>query len=438
MKLKVARSFEFILDNFSFEKSESQDKQGFVLEGGSGAAKTYDIIQFLMYYCEINRDKNKDILIFRQTYADLKKTALKDFIKILKMYNMYDIKNHTRSHPQGYNLFGNDIYFTGLDGIGSHGERHDVIWGNEGMELNFEDFKQLNQRCNEFFILDYNPSFTEHWIFDSIIPRKDTSFFRTTQLDNPFLPKGQRQEILAYEPYRPGSYYVEEDTIMHNGAVVDKNNQPPPHVENIDQGTADEFMWKVYGLGLRGSMKGQIFKYVTYIDEFPDMAFTYGLDFGFTNDQTALVKYAEDPKNIYMELLIYEPIDESVILDAMLTAVGVSQYVPITADSSDKYVSEKKGVVQMVRELYERGWEISKVSKTKGIMYWIQSMKGKKIHVIKNDLSHKFKKEQENYKFKEINGILINQPIDGWDHAFSAGRYAHMSHDLTSFSVSTN
>lgn len=439
MRLKVAVNFEFLLDNFSFEKSEAQDKQGFVHEGGSGSAKSYDIIQFLMYYCQMNEGKNKDILVFRQTYADLKKTILKDFVKILKMYELYDVKNHKKSHPQSYELFGNIWYFTGLDGVGSHGERHDIIWGNEGMELNFDDFRQLNQRCNEAFFIDYNPSFTDHWIFDNIISRKDTKFFRSTQLDNPFLPKGQRQEILAYEPWESGSYYIEDDTLMYNGTPITDTNQPPSNRLNIDSGTADEFMWKVYGLGLRGAMRGQIYKHVAYIDEFPrHLAFTYGLDFGFTTDPTALVKYAKEGRNVYLELLLYAPTETSEELHQALVALGISEYVPITADSADRYVSERKGVVQMVRELFDRGWEISKVSKTKGVTYWILDMKGYKIHIVMNDLVHHFKKEQQNYRWKEINGIQINQPIDGHDHAFSSGRYAHMSHDRTNIETDWN
>lgn len=438
MNLKVARNFEFILDNFSFEKSEAQEKQGFVLEGGSGSAKTYDIIQFLMYYCEINRDKGKDILIFRQTYADLKKTVLKDFIKILKMYKMYDVKKHTRSHPQSYDLFGNVIFFTGLDGMGSHGERHDVIWGNEGMELSFEDFKQLNQRCNEFFVIDYNPSFTEHWIFNNIIPRKDTKFFRSTQLDNPFLPSGQRQEILAYEPWESGSYHVEGDSIIHQGEAISKNNQPPPNIDNIEQGTAEEYMWKVYGLGLRGAMEGQIFKNVKYIDSFPDLAYTYGLDYGFTTDPSALTKFAKEGRNIYIELICYEPTETSNDLSNMMTALGVSRYVPITADSSDRFVSERKGVTKMTSELFDIGWEISKVSKTKSVMFWLLEMKDCKIHIVKNHLYEKAKIEVENYKMKEVNGILINQPEDKHNHMWDSARYAFMNHDFTNFSVTTN
>jgi len=431
MEIQVAKNFEFLLDNFEFDK---EDKQGFVFEGGSGSAKSYDIIQFLIYYCQINQSQGKDILIFRLTYADLKKTILKDFIKILKMYDFYDVNCHTRSHPQSYNMYGNMIYFSGLDGMGSHGERHDIIWGNEGMELDFEDWKQLNQRCTEMFITDYNPSFTVHWIYESLIPRPDTKFLKSTQLDNPFLPKGQRQEIMAYEPYEPGSYEVVNNTLMYRSNAISESNFPPPHPDNIESGTADEFMWKVYGLGIRGAMKGVIFTNVKYIEKFPNIAHTYGLDFGFTVDPTALVKYAEDERNIYLELLSYAPMESPYIIHDYMEEIGIEKNVPITADSSDKHTNDR-GSYEMVSELFNMGWSISKVSKTGSVMMWIGVMKQKRIHIVKNHFYHDFKKEQENYRLKEINGIAINQPIDKFNHAWDAGRYAKMSHDFNNLTT---
>jgi len=177
IELEVAANFEFLLKNFDFAKAAKQEKQGFVLEGGSGSAKTWDIIQFLIYYCQVNIDKNKDILIFRNTFSDLRKTIIKDFEKILRKYELFEPDKYRKSTPVSYNLFGNMIYFTGLDGAGAHGERHDIIWGNEGMELNFDDFRQLNQRCNEAFFLDYNPYYTEHWIYSNILTRQILSIF---------------------------------------------------------------------------------------------------------------------------------------------------------------------------------------------------------------------------------------------------------------------
>jgi len=137
-------------------------------------------------------------------------------------------------------------------------------------------------------------------------------------------------------------------------------------------------------------------------------------------DPTCLVKFAKEDKNIYLELLIYHPIPTPEELDVTLEAVGADQYTPITADSSDKYTSERKGSVHMVRDLFDVGWEISKVSKTKSVMYWLTKMKEYKIHIVRNDLYKYAKREQENYMFKKVNGILINQPEDKYNHFWDA------------------
>ena len=413
--LKAGANYDFLDKNFDYEKSKQQIKQVFLLEGGGGSGKTYDALQFIMTYCDNYFGWGKDILIGRDQYSDCKKTVLKDFIKILKMYGIYNKHNHTQSHPQTYTLYGNTIYFSGLNGIGSHGERHDVIYINEIMETQWQDVSQLNQRCNELLIGDYNPMYTIHWVYDKLEPRQDCKLFQSTQLMNAFLPRGQRAEILAYEPTHP------EDRKL-------PKKQRRPHPTNIKNGTADDYNWDVYGLGLRAAAEGLLFKYVNYIDKWPeDVAPVHGLDFGFTVDPSALVKVGETSTDIYLELSMYHPTETPEDIDDYAEAKGIDIKIPCEADSSDKYTGENKGTVEMVKSLREKGWNIRKVSKTKGIMYWLGMMKKKRINIIKNDLYYHAKKEQENYRLKTINGISINQPVDKFNHFWDGSRYGFMS-----------
>jgi PBSX family phage terminase large subunit len=390
-------NLEFLLNEFSFEKANAGIKQGFVLEGSSGSGKTFDIINFFLIYCQNNYNKNKDILIFREAFTDVRKTVLKDFEKILRMYNLYNPELHRKSTPVSFELFGNKMYFSGLDSMSSHGERHDVIWGNEGMELNFDAWKQLNQRCNECFITDYNPSYTDHWIFNSLITRPDTKFFHSTLLNNTFLPEGQRKEILSYEPT----------------------------AENIKNGTADDYMWKVYGLGLRSAPKGLIFPHVNWINEMPEGEYFYGLDFGFTNDPTALTKIYLQGNNLFVELLLYEPIDSAVALSDYLNEIKIPKGVTITADCSDKYND-----LEMVKDLRNFGWNVNKTSKAKGILYRLGLLKKHKINIVYNINA---KREQENYKWREINGINVNEPIDKFNHFWDSLGYGYMGKLKSSF-----
>jgi hypothetical protein len=187
-------------------------------------------------------------------------------------------------------------------------------------------------------------------------------------------------------------------------------------------------MWKVYGLGLRSAPKGLIFQNVTWIDEFPkDIKYVFGLDFGFTNDKTALTKVGLEGNNLYIELLFYEPIDNSPALSEVLFSLelnGLKQGIRITADCSDKYND-----TEMVKELKNLGHNIYKVNKGKGISWRIGMLKKHKIHLIR-DVN--LKREQENYKWREINGICINEPIDKWNHAFDSAGYAYIGGFLNS------
>jgi phage terminase large subunit len=390
MEMQTTRVFNSLAHAYFVEEKF----RGFVLSGGTRSSKTFSIMQFIILYCQQNMNKGKDILIARQHYADLKDTVLKEFIQMLQRYKIYDEKDHIRSHPQAYNLFGNIIYFRGLDAMGSHGEAHDVIWINEAFEAEFDAFRQLNQRLREFFIMDYNPYFTEHWILSSVVTRDDVWQNHSTMLDNRFLPKDTINEILRYDPSNP---------------------------ENVKNGTADDFMWNVYGLGLGSAPKGIIFPYVNWINEFPDgLNYWYGEDFGFTTDPSALVKIARDGMNLYLHEQIYTPTETSSILNEVMIAKGIEKHIPIIADSSDKFVSSKYGAQEMVKDLKKLGWNISKASKRGTRVEWIRKLKEFRLNIV---ATKNFKKEQQQWRWRTVNGMKINDPIDKYDHLWSAVFY---------------
>ena len=417
------------------ENINNPDVAGSILEGSSRSGKTWSSADKIIHICtEI--EVSCTINIYRQTYAEFKETLYEDFKRRL---DDFDLDNPFKrlQEVKSFKIGKNKITFIGCDRLGSkHGAGCDYAFFNEMMHIDNSVFDQVEMRCRKYWWGDYNPSATEHYIFDKVVTRRDVTFLRTTFLDNPHISPKERNKILSYEPWETNSYKVVDNEIIYNGLPVDENNQPPPNIDNIDQGTADEFMWKVYGLGLRGAMKGQIYKHVKWIDKFPEgVGYHYGVDFGFTSDPSTIVKYARVGKSIYKQLLWYAPTETANDMENALIHAGVTKYDPITADSSDKYTSEKKGTVQMVRDLQDRGWEIHKVSKTKGVTYWVLDVRDYTIHIVKDMTSDEgkkmyqaAKKEQENYKWQEINGIQINQPIDKWDHFWNGGRYAHMNH----------
>jgi len=411
-QLKAGINYAFLTQNYD---PDCIGKQGFVCQGSGGSGKTFDILYFILTYCRNNRNQGKRIFICRETYSACKDTVLADFLDILKENGMYDKGLHMESHPQKYFFEGNMISFGGRDNVSAHGKRNNLIYFNELLlDDNDKAYMQLNGRCKEVFIVDYNPIFTEHWVYDKVKKRSDVKFFKSTFLTCKYIPEGEREEKLGYEPTHPDDRHL---------PMAERR----PHPTNIENGTADEYMWRVYGEGEAAAAEGIIFQHVTWVDSIPThITISHAIDFGFTVDPCVIVRGGEDEKNIYLECLSYEPMETPEAIDDYAMAIGINRHTHTVCDSSDKYVSENRGAIEMKVGLEDLGWNIEKVVKTKSVMFWLQSMKKKKIHIVKNRFYSQVRKEKENYRMKTISGVAINQPIDKFNHFWDAGRYLHI------------
>ena len=398
-----------------YSQNKTEDNRIIICnEGSSRSSKTWDTFHLIYTFCDHNRNKGLEIFFLRETMIRCKDSILIDWIKFLKVICCKDyeyIKSPT------FTIYGNTIIFRGFDDD-AEGYPSDILFFNEALEIKKKNYDDLIMRCRKLAILDWNPKYTAHWCFD-LEGQDDVYFTRSTFRQNKHLEKAIVNGFHALNPFEENSTYVDNHKLMYNGREV----------SNIEQGTADLFRYKVYNLGLRGAMEGLIFPNVFYIDKMPDLAVTYGQDFGFTADPTVLVRYAQEGRNIYLEPLLYSPTETSDILIELYRQLELPLESIITCDSSDKHVSENNGTVEMVRSLRLAGYSARKVLKTMGLMFWILEMKKFKIHIIKNNLYKFVKKEAENYIFKEINGIKINQPKDDFNHFWDASRYAFMAYN---------
>jgi phage terminase large subunit len=361
-----------------------RDKRGIVLEGGSRSGKTWATIDFLIQLCAHNKFKGLTINIIKETYAGFKTTIYNDFAKRLTYLEIENPFATVRDVPS-FSLFGNRLNFIGADQASKfHGAGCDYFWINEAMDVQQTIFDQLEMRCKVAWILDYNPKFSMHWIFDKLEKRPDVLFFASTMLDNPFVSSAEKVKILSYEPTKI----------------------------NIDQGTADDYMFAVYGLGKRAAQTGLIFPYVTWIDRFPEQVerVWFGLDFGYTVDPTALVKIGVSGTNIYLEERLYNPVESADVLYNIISPV-INQSV-CWCDSADP---------GMIKDLQKKGLKCFPALKKQGsIQHGIDVMKRFKLNIVN---SPNFRKEQENYAWRTIQGIQVNEPIDQFNHLWDASRY---------------
>jgi len=362
-------------------------KRGVLLEGSSRSGKTWDSIDFLVYLCS-SVETSATINIIKETYNSFKTTLYDDFNRRLPDYGLRS-PFADRKEVSSFRLFGNKINLLGAEDESKfHGASCDYFWCNEMLDVSRQVFDQSEQRCRKFWWGDYNPKTTDHWVFNNVEPRADVGFLKTTFLDNPKISKAERLKILSYEP----------------------------NEENIRQGTADDYMWNVYGQGLRSAPEGLVFQHVNWIDKFPDNVekIYWGLDFGYTNSPSALVKVAVLGRDMFVECVFYSPTDSPMELVPILKEhCGNSD---VWADPSGR------GHIALLRREGLRVLATNTFPGSKKI--GISLMKGFKQNWVSGTA---LKKEQANYKYRTINGIKTDDPIDEFDHAIDAARMPVLS-----------
>ena len=368
-----------IQSNVVFKHLVNNDKKIIINQGGTRSGKTYNILLFIIfYYCL--RNTKKIITICRKTFPALRATVLRDFISILRKYDLYKEEYHNKSSSE-YSLFGNLIEFISLDQpVKVRGRKRNLLFINEANELFYEDWQQLLFRTSEKIILDYNPSEEYHWIYDKVKTRDDASFLKTNYLDNPFLEK----------------------------TLVDE-------IERLQY--TDEQYWQIYGLGEKGISKAVIFNYVEYNTIPSDAEFVaLGMDFGFTNDPTALVKIYKKDLNLYIEELLYR---------TMMTTNDIHNF--LKNNIIDQTIYADSAEPRIIEELRRMGWSIRPSLKGKdSINAGIDLLKRYKLHIHKD--SANAIQEFRNYKWKEDrSGKLTNTPEDKNNHITDAVRYATYS-----------
>lgn len=380
-----------MLSNYK-EHHASDNCLTFCNEGGSRSGKTFDAFDMIADFCIISR-RPLLIYILRDTLINCKDYTLVDFKEKMRLRGLYNSEKmlSENSRPE-YEINGSIIKFRGLDKMGEReGFTSDIIFINEVLSgVTKEQYESVTMRCKLFCILDWNPKYTKHWVFN-LQGQPNVFFTHTTFRDNQHAPKSVVERIKSYEPTP----------------------------ENIKNNTADAWRWKVYGLGERAAREGLIFDKVTWIKEFPkDIERTVlGMDYGFTNDPTALVKVGVRGNDLYLEKLFYTPvIDANILYDNIHQHFNKNTYC--YADSSDKYATNPTGQTQA---LQARGLPIIPAKKYNGsITDGISIMKNFNIFIVDSD---EFHSEQGAYVWDKVQGIPINKPIDEFNHLWDAARY---------------
>ena len=349
------------------------------IPGGTSAGKTIGIIQVLIDLAQ--RDKISCITsIVSESLPHLKKGAVRDFLDILEQHSYYDDNRWNKSDHTYTFETGSKIEFFSVDQPSKvRGPRRKRLFINEANNIPFETFEQLEIRTDGFVFMDWNPV-SEFWYYTEV--------------------KGKRSD-------------VEELTLTYK----DNEALSQSIIDSIEQRKNRVGWWKVYGLGELGEIEGKIYTGWQIIDEIPHQARLerYGVDFGYTNDPTAIVAiYYYNGGYIFDEITYQKGLLNKQIADILKNLKPVLTI----ADSAEP---------KSIDEIKSFGVSILGAEKGKdSVKYGISVIQNEQISVTKQSVN--LIKEYRNYLWQvDKNGRVLQEPEVLNNHALDSCRYAMTS-----------
>lgn len=365
----------------SIKKILNLKKRIKIIQGGTSAGKTFGILPILID--KAARIDGLEISVVAETIPHLRRGALRDFLKIMKWTNRY-IDEHFNKSLLRYEFHNGSVieFFSADDSSKLRGARRDILYVNECNNITFDAYNELSIRTKKEVFLDFNPT-TEFWVHKELKDEPDSDFIILTYKDNEALDQSIVEQIEKNRTKAETSAYWSN-------------------------------WWKVYGEGQIGSLEGVIFSNWKQIDKIPGEAklIGIGLDFGYTNDPTAVVEvYNWNGQRIINELCY-----QTGMLNSDIAKILPSN-IPIYADSSEP---------KSIEEIRRFGKTIRGVTKGKdSINYGIQVMQSQEYLVTSN--STNLIKELRGYIWDtDKSGTKLNKPIDYNNHGLDALRYHEM------------
>jgi phage terminase large subunit len=346
-----------------------------VHSGGTYAGKTFGILVALIYFLAKKKDANLKVRIIGQSVPELENGAHKDWRAICDLLPIAKLES---KQAKTYKIGTNLIKFMSVDTLGkAKSGKWDITFINEANHIDWEIADQLLLKSN-IKIIDFNPT-GRFWLHKHILPKIDIYepylLKRTTYKDNPSISEDKIREIESITDPSKRAAYVEGRLAQNPAAIFTE--------------------WS------------------TFTGNFPEGNYhMYHLDFGFTNDVTALGEICMYSGEVYCMEWIYETGLLTKQLHEKMQQLGIRRDIPIIADNIPKDIAELRAY----------GWKIIPAIKPK-VVQRVSLMQEYKYNV--HIGSENYQSELEQYKFLKDRrtGEFTNIPEDRNNHLLDGMGY---------------
>jgi phage terminase large subunit len=376
--------------------SLSNDTRYFVITGGRGSGKSFEVGRFTSL---LSFELGHKILYTRQTMTSAHLSVIPEFqekIDLLEMNNAFDVNKTEIKNKQT----NSEIIFRGIKtSSGDQTANLKSITGvttwvlDEAEELTDEStFDKINlsiriKNKQNRIILILNPATKEHWIY-----RK---FFEEAGVTEGF------NGVKGNTTYIHTTYLNNLDNLN-----IDFINE----IELIKENNPKKYEHQILG-GWLDKAEGVVFTNWKFGEFDNTLPYSFGADFGFSIDPSTLVKVAIDRKLkiIYVKELLYKPKLTTSEL-AIIYKQNVSGKELIIADSAEP---------RLIEEIQRYGFNIQATEKGAGsIKAGIELMRDYQLIIDKESVN--VAKELNNYVYSDKASSLF---VDNWNHAIDAIRY---------------
>jgi phage terminase large subunit len=344
--------------------------------GGTRSGKTYAILQYLIVKA---LQETQNITVVRRTVPSLKRSVIKDFKEIMLELGIWSNDSYNISDRVYSFSNGSFLSFVNTDDAEKlRGVKSNILFIDEASEQHEESYFQLSIRTSGEIILAYNPTVSPYHFLRNM---DDCEKFVTTYKDNPYLPEQMVKEIEALEFKNPK-------------------------------------YWSIYGLGEYTVNDKAVFQNFQILEEFPTHELVgFGMDFGFSQDPTAMVAVHKHHDMLYVREVMYDRGLTTQDIVKRLQSLNIGK-TEIWADSAEP---------RLIEEIYRSGFNIKPVKKgPDSINFGISVLQNFGL-VIDKKSTHLI---DELYGYEYItdkNGIVLDKPQDFNNHLIDALRYLAMS-----------